>query len=152
MQWFEESRSRSQKDCVSEHILCSSGIGAEPQQAEKSPVPRKRFRVIFRVCGYTCIACQFAMCKTQALLANFVFYGNSTEFACFFVQRNARIWLLVKLASNAYGAPCAKKHRFQFLRKRCFSACWENPNPSTLQILCRLRIFQMLGSFVFYTL
>ena len=30
-----------------------------------------------------------------------------------------------KLASKAYGAPYAKKHFFRFLRKKCFSTCWE---------------------------
>ena len=30
---FKELRSRSLKDCVSEHTLCSPGIGEEPQQA-----------------------------------------------------------------------------------------------------------------------
>ena len=29
------------------------------------------------------------------------------------------------MASRAYGAPYAKKHRFQFHRNRCFSTCWE---------------------------
>ena len=46
-QRFEKSRSRGPKDCVPEHILCSPGIGAEPQQARKIPEPPTAVRVFF---------------------------------------------------------------------------------------------------------
>ena len=50
-QRFKKSRSRGQKGCVSEHILCSPGIGAEPQQARKIPGPPTAVRVFFVFVG-----------------------------------------------------------------------------------------------------
>jgi hypothetical protein len=39
-----------------------------------------------------------------------------------------------------------------FFGRGVFQLVGKAPNPSTLQILCRLRILQTLGSFAFYPL
>ena len=38
-----------------------TGIGAEPQQARKTHPIRISGSGVFRVCGYTCLACQLRM-------------------------------------------------------------------------------------------
>lgn len=42
-----------------EHFLCSPGIGVEPQQAEKAPVPPVAKPELLGVCGYKRIACYY---------------------------------------------------------------------------------------------
>ena len=39
-------------------LSCSPGIGVEPQQAEKTPVPLVAEQEFFGVCGYKGIACE----------------------------------------------------------------------------------------------
>ena len=66
--------------------------------------------MVFRICIYRCIACDYYTKFGIKLASN----------ACV-----ATILAATKVASNAYGAPYAKNSHFCFGRFERFPACWE---------------------------
>ena len=112
---FKESRSRSPEDCVIRtHSVFAGDWGGASTSQKNAPVPRKWFRVIFRVCGHTCIACDF------------YFFVILTE--------NTDIFSDKKTGKQGIWRAICEKTPFPISSEAVFSTCWEaSPIPPTLQ-------------------
>ena len=70
------NRAADLEGIVTQNILVRRGLGREPQQAEKHTRSATAVRVIFRVCGYTSIACTVTDLVVFANLVSLFDYLN----------------------------------------------------------------------------
>ena len=121
---------------MAEHILCTPGLGAAPQQAEKPFVLWKQNEWFY------------AFVYTDALLATIVkATKNSPLFHSFLAASNASVstnLAATKVASNAYGAPYAKDAHFRPGGSVRFLLVGKSPKPFESQVPCELRTVRAL--------
>ena len=114
---FSDSQNRVAavwKTAFSEHILCSPGIGAEPQQARKTSKPQTAvwtlfafvlqmhcLRILFYAYCFSIFKMLFFSKKFRSYVLEFDSLETGKQYICSYIYEKSPPW------------------------ERCFSACWE---------------------------